>query len=496
MKVTGRAIVAVGLLAGFYLIVGAFAAAAIALDVNLILRQTGLQAAVGMSIVAGVLIRALIVVSRQKSAEQPGVEVKRESEPILWQTVTDLAERVQTQPPDEIRIVPEVNAAVSEDTKFLGLKATRRRMYIGMPLLVGMTADEMRSVLGHELGHYSGSHTRLGAPVYRGRISLIAAVNALEGHRLVQRLFVAYAKFFFRVSLAVSRRQELEADELSVEIAGRATAASALRKVHGLAPAWDFFLQRYAALIGPAQMQPNDLFSGFAALISDPERQREMATIAASTEETSPYDSHPSLPDRLAAIDRLPELAVAPDQRPATVLLRDPAAVARATAESLLTGEARALPAASWDELVARGMYVATNRDAAVSFAVAGQRLISAPQPYLDAGLEALARGQAAELHADLVGQGWTDDEGLLAHVVARSLEAAVIEHGGAHWALSWSSSPVLLTAAGQELELDEFAAAVARYPSAQVPAAREWLLRSGVRADYIPQHAREPMPA
>ncbi|MEV5503893.1 M48 family metalloprotease [Nonomuraea fuscirosea] len=29
--------------------------------------------------------------------------------------------------------------------------------------------DELRAVLGHELGHYSGAHTRLGAPTGRSR---------------------------------------------------------------------------------------------------------------------------------------------------------------------------------------------------------------------------------------------------------------------------------------------------------------------------------------
>ncbi|NED98262.1 M48 family metalloprotease [Phytoactinopolyspora alkaliphila] len=497
MKVTLRAFLALSLLAGFYLLVGAIIAIALVIDIGLIVRGDGqgLQAGIVITLVAFALVRALIMVSRRQQAAQPGVEVTPEQEPELWRTVNELAEQVQTQAPDEIRIIPDVNAAVSEDTKFLGLKATRRRMYIGMPLLITMTVDEMRSILGHELGHYSGSHTRLGAPVYRGRISLIAAVQGLEKHPFVQKIFLGYAKFFLRVSQAVSRRQELEADEHSVRIAGRAAASSALRKVHGAAPVWGYFLEAYAGLVGPAQARPADLFGGFQALVSNPVRQREMAAMITEEREHSPYDSHPSLTDRLSAIEKLPDPAVHADQRPATELLRDPDLAARAVEESFWTPNTLALPTASWEDVVARGMYVAANREAARDFALAGQRLVGAPDTVVDAGFEALARGQVAELRAELVAAGWNDGERLLDAVITRTLEAALIDHGSAYWALSWSSAPRLIDTAGQEVKLAEFAAAVVADPPNQVPVLRDWLARSGISPDYCPELPTEQSP-
>ncbi|NEE01809.1 M48 family metalloprotease [Phytoactinopolyspora halotolerans] len=494
MKVALRAATALGLLSGFYLLVGIIVVAAIVIDIGSISRGgQGLQAALVLTMVAIALIRALIVVSRRRSGGENGVPVGTGDEPELWRNVTELAERVQTRPPDEIRIIADVNAAVAEDTRYLGLKATKRRMYIGMPLLMTMTVSEMRSVLAHELGHYSGSHTRLGAPVYRGRISLIATVQGLEKHPLVQKIFVGYAKFYLRVSQAVSRRQELEADEHSVAVAGRAAAAGALRKVHGIAPAWGHFLESYLGLIGPAQSRPDDLFGGFHAMVTDPVRQREMAAVVAEEGERSPYDSHPALPERLAAIERAPEPDARPDDRPATTLLADPAAMARQVEESLLAPPALALPTASWEDLVARGMYVAANREAARDLATAGQRLVGSPQPRLDDAFEALARGHAPQLRAELVNAGWNDGERLLDHVIARAVEAALIDHGSARWTLSWSSAPRLLDLAGQEIKLDEFIAAVVADPANQVPILRDWLARSGVHADYGPQLEMDP---
>jgi Zn-dependent protease with chaperone function len=494
MKVTFRAILALALLGGFYLLVAAVIALAIIIDVGLIVRGDGqgLQAGIVITLIALALVRALIVVSRRQQGGQPGVEVTPQDEPELWRTVNELADQVRTDAPDEIRIIPDVNAAVSEDTKFLGLKATKRRMYIGMPLMITMTVDEMRSILGHELGHYSGSHTRLGAPVYRGRISLIATVQGLEKHPLVQKIFLGYAKFFLRVSQAVSRRQELEADQHSVAIAGRSAASSALRKVHGAAPAWGYFLDSYAGLVGPAQARPADLFGGFHALISNPVRQREMAAMASEERERSPYDSHPSLADRLASIENQPDPDVPSDPRPATDLLRDPDRAARAVEDAFWTPNTLALPTASWEEIVSKGMYVAANREAARDLAIAGHRLVGTPAPRLDAGFEALARGQAQQLRAELVSAGWNDGERLLDQVITRALEAALIDHGSARWTLSWSSAPRLLDSAGQEVQLSEFAAAVVADPQNQVPVLRDWLMRSGISPDYCPEHPAE----
>ncbi len=160
---TLRAVVAVALLAGFYLL-------AIGVIVGLLggglwAVATGHGAGIKLVLVGGLVAfavgRALYVVSRSSRAEdQSGLLLTPQAQPAFWQEVRALAVAAQTRPPDEIRLVPDVNAAVSEQASLLGLRAGKRTMYIGAPLLVGLTADQLRSVLAHELGHYSGSHTR------------------------------------------------------------------------------------------------------------------------------------------------------------------------------------------------------------------------------------------------------------------------------------------------------------------------------------------------
>ncbi|MFI9593122.1 M48 family metallopeptidase [Nonomuraea sp. NPDC052265] len=495
MTTAFRAVLAFSLLAGFYVLVGVILVAAVLFDVLLLadFHPRGLTAAIALTLAAGAVVRALFMVGRRQAGEQPGVPVGREHEPALWQVVEDLARRVRTAPPDEIRLVPEVNAAVSEDTRFLGLRATRRRMFVGLPLLQTLTVDEMRAVLGHELGHYSGAHTRLGAPVYRGRVSLIATVRELGDHPLIQRLFAGYAKLYLRVSQAVSRRQEHEADEFAVAIGGRQAMSGALRKIHDTALAWDLYTRDYLSLTGVGGTRPASVFGGFHALLNDPGRQAEVARLGERPEDVSPYDSHPGLADRLAAIATLPEPEHVPDPRPALTLLRDPDVAAAAVERSMWTPEALAgLRPVPWDELVAQGMYAGRNADALRDLAVAGQRVMGATRPYLDAAFEAIARGRQAELAGQLRELGWTPSETLLAGVLGQALEAVLIQLGEARWTLSWSGPARLLYDDGEEVALAEYAARVAGDPGA-VAGLRQWLGDHGMRHDYVP--AEEALP-
>jgi Zn-dependent protease with chaperone function len=501
-----RALLAFALLAGFYLLAGVVVGAALVLDALLLVdfHVNALKPAVSLTVAAAALVYALVMVSRRRDRAEPGVPVGREDEPALWQAVEDLARRVGTAPPDELRLVPEVNAAVSEDTRFLGLKATRRRMYVGLPLLQTLTVDELRAVLGHELGHYSGAHTRLGAPVYRGRAALIATVGGLERHPFVRRLFTVYAKLYLRVSQAVSRRQELEADRLAVAVGGRQATAEALRKIHATAIAWDIYVRDYLSLTGTGGCRPATVFSGLHALMSDQARQVEIVRLAEAPAPASPYDSHPSLAERVAAIALLPEPAQVPDPRSALTLLRDPPAAVQAVERSMWTPQAlTGLRAASWEDVVARSLYAARNAEALRDLALAGQRVVGADRPYLDAAFEAIARGRQGQLAAGLADRGWqgADDllAGVLAGVLARALEAVLIEHGQARWTLSWSGPARLLYDDGEEVALEEYAARVAATPEA-VPDLRRWLGGLGVRHDYVPvpeedRHA-EPSPA
>ena len=217
--------------------------------------------------VAIAILLALWKVARSKPEPMPGVVVTPDHAPELWQQVRDLAGQANTRAPDEIRLIPMVNAAVSEDAKLLGLLGGKRRLYLGVPLHAGLTVSQLRSVLAHELGHYSRNHTRLGEVAYRGKHAMVATVAQLSG--IVGWLLKQYAKLYMLVTAAVSRRQELEADELSVRVAGRATAQGTLRELPVIDMAWSFYQGRYIEPGWEAGYAPRaaDFFGGFGDML-------------------------------------------------------------------------------------------------------------------------------------------------------------------------------------------------------------------------------------
>jgi len=110
----------------------------------------------------------------------------------LWAEVRAIAAEVRTRVPDEVRLVADVNAAVSEDTRLLGLRGGRRYLYVGLPLLQAMNLAQFRSVLAHELGHYSHQHTRPEHRyVHRVCASLTITHNNDPSTRITRALIIA-----------------------------------------------------------------------------------------------------------------------------------------------------------------------------------------------------------------------------------------------------------------------------------------------------------------
>jgi Zn-dependent protease with chaperone function len=493
MITTFRAAVAVALLAGFYVLVAAFTVGGAIFDYYAVRygHAGGFKIAAITTLGVLAMLRGVFVVGLRKNAEQPGVAVGPRDEPELWRTVGELATRVKTRVPDEIRLVPEVNAAVSEDARLLGLIPGRRYMYVGVPLLLTLSADEMRAVLCHELGHYSGSHTRLGGITYRGRTSLIRTIQRLHGHAIIRGVFYGYATLYFRVSQAVSRRQELEADAAAVTVAGRRPMGDALRKVRASAAAWDFYVSTYCRLIVPAQARPADLFAGFYTLYNEPSMGAELAKVMDAPEERSPYDSHPSVAERIAAIQRLPEPAVRPDPRPALSLLADPRRAALHTQASMLTEDAMRLPVLDWPQIVERGLYNASHLEAMNDVFGAAGRLMNTPQPTVDTVLRILAGSGSGDLGAQLRTAGWQGDDTreLVARVLARAFEGLLIQAGTARHVFSWSDLSKLRDRDGNEIDLTGVVRPAVDDPR-EVNALHEALMRLGITPTSAPRPA------
>ena len=137
-----------------------------------------LRAALAVVLLALVLVPASLASAVRRAVtrgghrpgqEPGGLVLTEQDQPGLWAEVRELAAATATRAPDEIRLVPDVNAAVSEATRPFALGPSIRRMFLGAPLLQGVSRNQLRAVLAHELGHHSTADARVGGLVHRGR---------------------------------------------------------------------------------------------------------------------------------------------------------------------------------------------------------------------------------------------------------------------------------------------------------------------------------------
>lgn len=359
-SLAGRAVLAVLLMIGFYaLALGICAVLAVLVWADM----QGGRVHPKLWIIAGVTIGIVLwsVWPRAAKFPDPGVRLTQRAQPKLWQLVTDIAKRAGQAPPREVFLVPQINAFVAERNSRLGFGGTRI-LGVGLPLLQVLSVPQLESVLAHEFGHFHGGDTRLGPFVYRTREAIGRTVrNFQKAESLLQKPFEWYGKLFLRVTFAISRAQEFAADALAVRLFGREPARSALRRVNEVGPLYEHYLEsEYFPMLNRGLRPP--LAAGFDAYLGSRAIQQLQVDLGEQAMQArgNPYDSHPPLPERLAAVDEVDGAKHGAADGPAaiTVLADLPDLEARLLV--FLTGKQDVLqvPAAAWHdsgEVHARG---------------------------------------------------------------------------------------------------------------------------------------------
>lgn len=490
MGATLRALRALVLLAGFHLLGVLLLAALAGADHLLYLHAPPAVAAklyVVSVLLAIPLVRGLFMLRTPKGEDPPGLAVTEADEPGLWRAVRELADAVGTRAPSRIVLTADVNAAVSEDARLLGLRAGPRHLYLGIPLAQGLTEAQLRAVLAHELGHYSHADTRLTAITARGRARVLRTIGHFEEradrtagrerarlekknaraaakgkktkeidtagagitYRAMAWIYTCYARLYIRATLTDARRQEYAADAAAARIAGRDATSSVLREMPALDAAFGFYMNSYATLGAEARLLPprGEFFGGHGRMLSA--RQLELAGLRAElpTEPASPYDSHPPIADRVARIEALPADGRADEARgPALGLLADPDRTLAALEDAVLTEDVqRFRRTGDWQELLDGAMAANfASLDTALHRALA---MYTQGAPSLAALLKVIDDGQLWQLARRLpLSDQAAEARGRAFREFARpaltdGLQGMVLAELSAHSRLSWEFS-------------------------------------------------------
>src|SRR6266508_3941719 len=314
----------------------------------------------------------------------------------------------------------------------LGLRPGRRYLYLGVPLLQGFTVSQLCAVLAHELGHYSHSHTRLGALNYRGRMTIVRTIQEIGPSSIAGWILRAYARLYFHVESAVSRRQELEADQAAVRIAGRGTAIGMMRELHVVDQMWHFYLNNYVGWGWEAGYAPQGVFVGFHQLLYA--RGEAMARLRREPIEEKPsrWDTHPPTSERIAAMAAMPEAPVGVDNRPAIALLPDPGPLLHEVETTMLDLAGRTvLP---WEDFTPAAAHALVQRESDVLFRA--DQLARATYPH----------------------DGPDDAREALVSSVADAIRLAAARSDVARWRHSWSGPMQFVDRTGAQFPAQEIA--------------------------------------
>jgi heat shock protein HtpX len=272
---------------------------------------------------AGAFIIVKSIVPRPDRFEAPGPPLIEGKQRRLFTELRGIARATDQEMPTEVYLVPDVNAWVSQRGGVMGF-GSRRVMGLGLPLLQVLTVSQLRAVLAHEFGHYHGGDVKVGPWIYKTREALVRTLQALSGHSgLLSKPFELYAALFFRVTHAVSRHQELQADALAARVAGAAALTGGLKAVHAAGLAFTGYWEQEVSPVLSAGFLP-PLARGFGRLLEQPkiaEQLRQAVDEEARAGKSDPYDTHPSLQQRIAALGGAPERPVAGEDPPAISLL-------------------------------------------------------------------------------------------------------------------------------------------------------------------------------
>ncbi len=302
-----RAVTALALFVGFYIFSLLIVALLLYLPYLSIVQGRGRS---GIIVIFGIIGAGVILWSifpRIDKYDPPGPAINLQKNPKLAAMIRSVARKLKEPIPKEIYFTGECNAFVAERGGLMGF-GSRRVMGIGLPLMQLLSVNELNAILAHEFGHFSNRDTVLGSWVYTTHDLIFRTLDNLEqASSLLQYPFIFYAKLFLRVSHGISRHQEFVADKCAVEVFGREVVSSALKKIHAATGAFEAYWDSDVTPVLVKGYLPK-VTEGFSMFISSKNFDKDYrVNLRASLREEriSPYDTHPTLSERLLAINEI-----------------------------------------------------------------------------------------------------------------------------------------------------------------------------------------------
>ncbi len=442
---TVRAVLAVGFLVLFYVVAVGTALGLLSIPYFLytVAHRVHIQLALICVVAAGAILWSLV--PRGAAFQPPGPRLTEAEHPRLFAAIRDVARRMDAEMPAEVYLIPDVNAFVAQVGGFLGFGG-RRVMGIGLGLLAVDNLSQFRATVAHEFGHFKGGETKLSGLIYATRAAMQRTLENLgeSGRNVLQVPFAWMLRMYLRITQAISRQQELVADEWSLRIAGKQAHITGLRQegMHGVG--FSLFLDYEVYPLGRLGVAPDNLFQGYRSYIGSSGWQRMQPKVKSLLAErkTDPFDSHPGLEERIAFAEQVQVPDQPMDETPAYTLLSDAEKLEKSYTDEMRPEDLKPIP---WSETGARWSRMWNETANRVQVRVPDFSLAQVPELLKDAAAQ---EAFAEAVNPRLVGYKAPDRAARVRETVGHSVSAYLASILGRH-GLSWTTSP------GESLKLE-----------------------------------------
>lgn len=351
-SLSGRIALVIALTIGFYVLALGLAAALILVPYGIWTSTREIDPRLAIFCGVSAILILYSIAPRIDRFTPPGPVLTEAEQPRLFALIRKVADAAGQDMPQEVYLVPDLNAWVANRGGVLGF-GSRRIMGLGLPTFEALSTGQLAAVLAHEFGHYHHGDTALGPWVYRLRQAVSRTLQTLAQRRnVLVVLFNAYGRLFMRLTTAVSRRQEFGADALAARIAGPAALRTGLERLHAVGPTLDSFWGNELLPVLASGRRP-PIMGGFSRFLRSPRIREATGQIltAAMEQKDDPFATHPALSSRLAAIadaQQAPELDLDDDD---ASLLLDGLPQLEARLLSHLIEDLPELESIEWDEV-------------------------------------------------------------------------------------------------------------------------------------------------
>lgn len=261
------------------------------------------------------LISIAFRIMRDATVSQSGILISRENGSGLIELVNEVADAVGAKRPDNIVVglqpsffVTGAKVALNGDADPLA----GTTLYMPLPFLRILNLDELRSVIGHEMGHFKGKDTEYSLKFYPAYSRLGSAIASLagdsQGNSFVNVPTLAFLVLlhneFSVVERKIGREREISADQEGAKVGSPKGLSSALLKFSEYAQLWGGIRNFNVESLNEGNIY-KDLSDVYYNVAQNAYSEMNFATRRddlLSFEMAHPNDTHPTLRERLTAL--------------------------------------------------------------------------------------------------------------------------------------------------------------------------------------------------